>query len=502
MSSSTSNFGSFATPLPSADAWGNLKLGTSSVAPTVVNGSGISAIRRNSTGIHGVSFSDPTRFGSGSYVFLVTPEYSSQNIGPFIVSGQKTGGVTAPGFSAGFALSCYGFQTPAVAGGFTIGPNPTDISANTVWANVAAFSFKTTRDLYDPYVANLVQYSEDLTQWSLSKLGTGLYPIVEPNVEPNPVTGELNADKVTLNIGATSANSGDYSILYKNIAFNSDFKGVTGSNGQYTWSFWAKSAGGGSTLSIRGPAVSAYTHITLTQDWKRYSGTEQIANTAVSSMQGLEFTVRGNFDSGLNASMVSAYIWGVQVEPGSVASPYVKTEATYPVFGNQDAKKRFVPGASGYGLTGATYSSSITALNTTRTPTAYGTIVIPPKKHDGSDANVVAYIQDGYNVSGVSAGDYSVFDVSFIKPMNTANYCVILSREIEPQYAAADYAQTYEYAICAIDRSQKTVNGFRAFTLKQMENTNNIQKRGVAYGLGLTERIHFMVFGGGTYGQA
>jgi hypothetical protein len=469
----------------------------------VVNGSGISAIRRNSTGIHGVTFTDATRFGSGAYVFLVTPEYSSQSIGPFIVSGQKAGGVTAPGFSAGFALSCYGFQTPAAAAGFTIGPNPTDVSPNTVWANVAAFSFKTTRDLYDPYVANLIQYSEDLTKWIKNTLGTGVDPVVESNVESNPVTGELNADKVTLNIGATSANPTNLSTVFRNIAFNSDFKGVTGSNGLYTWSFWAKSAGGGggATLSIRGPAVSAYTHITLTQDWKRYSGTEQIANNAVSSMQGLEFTVRGNFDSGLNASMVSAYIWGVQVEPGSVASPYVKTEATYPVFGNQDAKKSFVPGASGYGLTGATYSSSIVALNTTRTPTAYGTIVIPPKKNTGSDPNVAAYIQDGYNVSGVSAGDYSVFDVSFTKPLNTADYCVILSREIEPEYAAADYAQTYEYAICAIDRSQKTANGFRAFTLKQSTTNNSMIKRGVAYSSGLTERIHFMVFGGGTYGQ-
>jgi len=104
-------------------------------------------------------------------------------------------------------------------------------------------------------------------------------------------------------------------------------------------------------------------------------------------------------------------------------------------------------------------------------------------------------------VSGVSAVDYSVFDVSFTKPLNTADYCVILSREIEPEYAAADYAQTYEYAICAIDRSQKTANGFRAFTLKQSTTNNSMIKRGVAYASGLTERIHFMVFGGGTYGQ-
>ena len=44
MSSSSSNFGAFATPLPACDAWGNIRLGTSAVATTLVNGSGISAV--------------------------------------------------------------------------------------------------------------------------------------------------------------------------------------------------------------------------------------------------------------------------------------------------------------------------------------------------------------------------------------------------------------------------------------------------------------------------
>ncbi len=504
MSSSSSNFGAFATPLPACDAWGNIRLGTntSTNATTLVNGSGISAVRFTSTGIHGISFSNPDRFGGGAYVFLVTPEYASPTVGPFVVSGVKVGGVTAPGLSSGFVLSTYGFQTPAVAGGFTIN-GPLDISANTVWANVAAFSFKTTRDLYDPYVANLSQYSEDLTQWSPLIAGTGVNPVVESNVEPNPVTGELNADKVTLNIGATSANAGDYSILRRDIFFNSTFgKGVTGANGLYTWSFWAKSAGGGATLTIRGPAGGPYTHITLTPDWKRYSGTEQIADTAVTAINSVNFTLRGSFVSGLNASTVSAYIWGVQVEPGSVASPYVKTEATYPVFGNQDAKKRFVPGASGYGLTGATYSSSITALNSTRTPTAYGTIVVPPFKTPSNNAAVIAYTEGTSNVSGVSAGANSTFDVFFAKPMKDANYCVVLSAEVEPVANTPDYTSVNEYPVLFIDRTFKTVDGFRAISLRQNSATNEFTRSAAHYQNGLKERIHFMVFGGGTYGQA
>lgn len=499
---SSSSFGSFATPLPACDAWGNILLGNSSTVTSLVAGSGISSVRRISTGVHGVTFSDANRFGSGAYVFLVTPEYSSQSVGPFIVAGVKQGGVTAPGFSAGFALSCFGFQTPAVAGGYTI-DGPQDTGTNTVWANVAAFSFKTTRDLYDPYVANLIQNSEDLSAspWFNLISGTGVAPVIVADAEPNPVTGEINADLLTFDIVTASSSDTNYSFRQQNIVFNNDFKGVTGTNGMYTWSLWAKAGGEGTTLSIRSVDGGAYTNITLTPDWRRYSATFQIANGAATEMVGFQIGVRGNFGGAATTPKVSAYIWGAQVEPGSVASPYTKTTTTYPVFGNQDAKKRFVPGASGYGITGATYSSSITALNSTRTPTAYGTIVVPARRGSTTDSSVAAYIEGGYNVSGVSAGDFSVFDVSFSKPLNTANYCVILSRETEPEFADPDHAQTYEYAIAAIDRSNKTANGFRAFTLKQSVTTNGMVKSGVSHSSGLNERIHFMVFGGGTYGQ-
>jgi hypothetical protein len=500
---SSSGFGSFATPLPACDAWGNILLGNASTATSLVAGSGISNVQRISTGVHGVTFSDANRFGSGAYVFLITPEYSSQSVGPFIVGGVKQGGVTAPGFSAGFALSCFGFQNPAVAGGYTI-DGPLDASANTLWANVAAFSFKTTRDLYDPYVANLIQNSEDISAspWFNFILGTGLNPVIVSDAEPNPIDGVTNADLVTFDIGSASVDENNWSFRQQNITFNSDFKGITGANGMYTWSLWAKLGPAGTTLSVRSVDGTAYTNITLTPTWRRYSGTFQIADTASTQMVGVQMGVRGNYGGAATTPRVSAYIWGVQVEPGSVASPYTKTSTTYPVFGNQDAKKRFVPGASGYGLTGATYGSSIVALNSTRTPTAYGTIVVPARRGSTTDPVVAAYIEQGFNVSGVSAGDFSVFDVTFSKPLKTANYCVILSRETEPEFATTDHAQTYEYAITAIDRSNKTANGFRAFTLKQSTVNNGMVKSGVAHSSGLNERIHFMVFGGGTYGQA
>ena len=502
MSSSSSNFGAFATPLPACDVWGNIRLGTSAVATTLVNGSGISAVQRTATGLHGISFSNPDRFGGGAYVFLVTPEYASSTVGPFVVSGVKVGGVTAPGLSSGFVLSTYGFQTPAAAGGFTIN-GPLDISANTVWANVAAFSFKTTRDLYDPYVANLIKDSEDLnsSSWFNSISGTALAVGIETNIEPNPITGEVNAHRLTFDIVGATTGTANFSFRQQNVVFTSDLgRGVTGANGLYTWSLWAKSGGVGQTLSVRSVDDNSYTDITLTPDWRRYSGTKQIANNATTQMVGVQIGVRGGFGGAATTPKVSAYIWGVQVESGSLASPYTKTGSTVPVFGDQDAKKRFVPGASGYGVTGATYTSSITALNSVRTPTAYGTIVIPP--FPGTSTPLIAYTEGASNISGISFGSNSVVDVFFSKPLKDANYCVILSAELQPAGNNPDYATVEEYPIWFVDRTYKTVNGFRVTSLRQSSSTNNWTPQSVHYQLGLMEKLHFMVFGGGTYGQA
>ena len=502
---SSSSLYSAASPVVGCDAWANIRVGNGSTTDQLRASSGIQGVTYISSGVHGISFSVPTRLGGGGYVILFTPEVKDHTVPVVVQSTRNLAtaniGATAPGTTAGVRYTTYKFPGPVGAGGNTATIGDFNVGGGNddgVHLNTAVFGFKTTRDLYDPYVANLIQYSEDLTQWGNVKSGTGLNPVVESNVEPNPVTGELNADKVTLNIGATSANSGDFSILQRDISFNSVFKGVTGPNGLYTWSFWAKSAGGGSTLSIRGPAGSAYTHITLTSNWKRYSGTEQIADNAVSAMQGVAFTLRGNFASGLNASTVSAYIWGVQVEPGSLASPYVKTEATYPVFGNQDAKKQLFPGASGFGVTGATYNSHMPSLLSARSPVAYGTVVIPP--NTGTSSPVSAYIEGGYNVlSGVSAGANSVFDITFAKPLVNANYCVILSGEVES--SVVDYGNLTDYSMLLVGRGYKTVNGFRVISLKQNSTDNSWVRSSVTYQSGVKERIHFMVFGGGTYGQ-
>jgi len=194
------------------------------------------------------------------------------------------------------------------------------------------------------------------------------------------------------------------------------------------------------------------------------------------------------------------YVAGAQYEEGTVATDYIRTNTTAPVYGNQDQRKAFVPGGVGFGVTGATHHSHMPALLSTRSVTAYGTIVIPGNV--GASTPVAAYVENGYNVlHGVSAGANAEFDVSFVKPMNTANYCVILSGEVIPPAASPDYSNLNEFSILMVDRRKKDTNGFRAVSLEQNSPDNKWYRSSVWYQSGYTRKIHFMVFGGGTYGQ-
>lgn len=319
MASSASNFTSNTTPVPTCDAWGNIKAGTGVVSTTIMDSSGVSSVARLSTGLHGITFSNPERFGGGGYVTVYTPEVSSFTT-PCLLSSMRdmagVGGATAAGKTAGVQISTWGFPGPVGAAGNTA--TQQDFTSGNLYINFASFSLSTDSELRVP-------------------------------------------------------------------------------------------AGG-----------------------------------------------------------------------------------TYAL----------VPGASGFGVTGATYTSALTNLLSKRTATAYGTIVIPPNNSNSSP--VSAYIENGFNVKGVSAGANSEFDVSFVKTMTNSNYCVILCGEYEPLSSGVignDWTELKEYSMLMVDRRKKDTSGFRAVSLKQNSSDNSWTRQSIVYQSGLTERIHFMVFGGATYGQ-
>ena len=156
-----------------------------------------------------------------------------------------------------------------------------------------------------------------------------------------------------------------------------------------------------------------------------------------------------------------------------------------------------VPGSGGFGLAGSTYSSALVNKTDKRKAVAYGTIVIPPNTSNNSI--VTAYIENGFNVKGVSAGANSVFDVSFVNQLAANTYCTILTGEYESTTVKNLASGTPEFSLllvrAGVNNKYKTTLGFRIESLKQDTTNNSWTKQSTIYQSGLTERIHFMVFG-------
>lgn len=164
-----------------------------------------------------------------------------------------------------------------------------------------------------------------------------------------------------------------------------------------------------------------------------------------------------------------------------------------------------VPGASGYGISGATYFSPTTNALSKRTATAYGTVVIPKTKSNMT--GFCAFLENSYNTLRVEAVDGGPeYDVYFSKPMNNTNYAVILCAETEHIESSSGLPHINEYSLPIIVRGEsnqhKTRNKFRIRHIKQNSDNNSWQTGNfLSMHSGITEKIHFMVFGGGTYGQ-
>jgi len=518
MASSASNFTSNTTPVPTCDAWANIQAGTSQVVSQLMDSSGVSSVLRLSTGLHGITFSNPQRFGGGGYVTVYTPEVSSFNA-PCLLSSMRdmagAGGATAAGKTAGVQIATWGFPGPVGAGGNTA--TQQDFPSGNLYINFASFALARDTDLRSPSVLNVLKWSEDLSNSAWSGYSTTTTLATDGTKAPNGNTASV------LNEGTADGSSqkgtqqytGNYSVSLVNKPFTGSVYVKAGT--RYRGRVIVYDAGSvyfGATFNLQTKTLSTVTNgATIVSSsitdvgggWFRITVSGYFNGTvAINNNQTGIFVNIADDTGALNYQGQSKvfYLWGAQLEEGSVATPYIKTESTAPVLGNQDARKSLVPGASGFGVTGATYTSALTNLLSKRTATAYGTIVIPPNK--GYSSPLSAYIENGFNVKGVSAGSNSEFDISFVKTMTNSNYCVILCGEYEPTAAATtatDYTALLEYSMLMVDRRKKDTGGFRAVSLKQNSTDNSWNRSASIFQLGFTERIHFMVFGGATYGQ-
>jgi len=491
--SSTSSYTSVPANVPGCDAWGSFTVGSPGNV-TLLDGYGISGVTRAGTGIFGISFSNPERFSNGAYVVLATPEFSiDAGYGPLTV--RSSGGATATGLSGGVQIRTFTYSKGFHPGGGTAELN--DPTPGAYRVNLAAFSFATESDLRSVAVANYQSWSENFNNWTA--------PALSGSLQQAPAT--------TNNINPFGSNDGVFSFAGSSSVSNYVSKGSGSAGVTYTFSLHAKSIDGatlqvlcggggnnfgynfnlltGAVVSVAGGGgqVASDGKITsLGNGWKRLSMVFNATNAPTPLF-------KNSFDNN------NFLVFGAQQEEGSVVTPYIKTEATAPVYGNQDARKRLVPGSGGYGADGNTYASTPYKNFDKRRAVAYGTIVIPANK--GNSSLVSAYIENGFNIKGVSAGGNSLYDLSFVQPMANDSYCVILSGE----YESTDYtALGEEFSLLSVragtGNKYKTANGFRVEELRQNPADNSWTQQSTRYQKGLTQRIHFMVFGEFIQGQS
>lgn len=166
---------------------------------------------------------------------------------------------------------------------------------------------------------NMLNYSEDITQWDLSTGGTGVLPVVTANAALSPI-GTMTADRVVFNKGAGTTTTDQSTI---------SAVGVTTVVGQpYTISFWARSATSSSYLmQINFNGFNGTNSIiTVTPEWNRFTTTITSASDTSSRMT---LQLRGAQGTDNYADI---YLWGAQQENSLTASEYQYTTTTHQPF--------------------------------------------------------------------------------------------------------------------------------------------------------------------------
>ena len=168
--------------------------------------------------------------------------------------------------------------------------------------------------LLEPSRTNLITYSENFSQWNLLSGGTGVNPVVTSDSTISP-DGTQNADKIVFNSGSGTT-SGDSSQINNIVSVTSGTDA--------TASIYLKGENGGEELVFRGVADGSYQKITLTTEWQRFSTTENSGTTT----DPITFGIRQNVSGlGVINSSATIYAWGGQVEVGSYATSYIKSNS-------------------------------------------------------------------------------------------------------------------------------------------------------------------------------
>ena len=171
--------------------------------------------------------------------------------------------------------------------------------------------------LVEPQRTNLVLRSEEFDNtsiWQSLILGTGVNPIRIANDAISP-DGTQNADRITFNRGAGNTLP-DQSVINQQITIST--------TGTYIFSVWLKASASedvGKQVFIRCGNASALLAVTLTASWVRFQVSANVTAGSNSFQIGSRGTVTLN-------NIVTADIWGAQLELGANTTSYIPTVAS------------------------------------------------------------------------------------------------------------------------------------------------------------------------------
>jgi len=522
--SSYGEYGNAASPKPSADAWVIFEE-VSGSNPVIIDSSGVSSVSRVQAGVRRVNFSNPERFGNGAFAAIAT-----QEIGDGSIYGQSDGYAKFPALCVPHGITSVDIANPPYSGGGASascdvmiigfknaqnGPSAlTDTSTSyKVRTNIAFFCLRSDTDTNKTAVANLLINSENFNLWanngsvagSISKSSTILSPF-----------GGASATNYNSNASDPSSN------YVAQIATKDGVHRKT-----YTFSVYAR-AGAGLTATLMCGGVGSNfgfdynlstSAVTLYPNSGPFSqgatcsgrmvdvggGWKRCILIYIPTTGGLSVPLIWNYQGTANKNY---YVWGAQLEEGTVATDYIKTESTAPVYGNQDLLINQYPGIQGFGASGATFNSSLNQQITKRQATAWGTIVIPGIS--GSNIIPPAYLEAAYGVNNLVVGTTAGYDVYFTNEMGNTGYCVVASLEQENVYetesttrgAATSIPPSDEFAMLVLNSNagqtdtQRTKQNFTLRCFRQNSSDYFFSERNIHCNRGRTQRIHFMVFGG------
>ena len=374
------NFYERANPAPVADAWCVYEIDSSGSGdtdqnPKILDGYGISRVERIQSGVHRVYFTNPEKVSSGGYVVMCGSELGNapSGYGIAMVHGTTADSSSiASGASGSFDLSILGFNA-----GSSSAPSTLTDSSYTVRnrVNLAVFCLRSDSDLNKTAVSNEIRWSETFSNAVWTKFGGAT---ILADTIPAPYGTGNASELIEGTLNATNQkgvyNTQDRAYDPKDKVFTGTVyvKAKTRFRGRFIVTNATNIYFGVNfnlnTLSLGSIGVLATLLSSSIQSvgdgWYRITVTGKFTSSPTSNRIGLYINTAE--DSAGNLIYVgenkSFYIWGAQLEEGSVATNYIKTEATVPVYGNQDLLLR--PAARGNGFGQMTYQNLLTNTET------------------------------------------------------------------------------------------------------------------------------------------